>query len=167
MCQQKSVTYDWQFKINTHKGKKLCNTMLHRIRYYKLILYKHRNLTILFQLLFIAGRNIRKFCEGYSAYVITRENLKGFPAKSNIKKRSTQHYFVGRRRGQTQSQYLNFGSSNEPGKAEAEFTAEGSRAVVSKYNKLLAYYIHKCNHDFSGKQRYGASTKSKRNIRLW
>lgn len=50
-----------------------------------------------------------------------------------IVKRSTKHYFVGKVRGQTQSQYLNFGNNNEPGKAEAESTYGGSKAVVSKY----------------------------------
>lgn len=35
-------------------------------------------------------------------------------------------------RGQTQSQYLNFGNA-EDGKAEAEATQTGSRATVCKY----------------------------------
>lgn len=35
-------------------------------------------------------------------------------------------------RSQTQSQYLNFGDANTEGKAEAEATHQGSRAVVSK-----------------------------------
>lgn len=48
------------------------------------------------------------------------------------KRRDTRHYFRGRVRGQTQSQYLNFGKSDTPGKAEAESTNEGSKAVVSK-----------------------------------
>ncbi|KRT82142.1 hypothetical protein AMK59_4783, partial [Oryctes borbonicus] len=34
-------------------------------------------------------------------------------------------------RGQTQSQYLNYGNDNQPGKAEAESTHGGTRAVVS------------------------------------
>lgn len=47
-------------------------------------------------------------------------------------RRDTKHYFRGRVRGQTQSQYLSFGKSDAPGKAEAESTYEGSKAVVSK-----------------------------------
>lgn len=35
-------------------------------------------------------------------------------------------------RGQTQSQYLNFGDTDSEGKAEAEATSHGSRAVVGK-----------------------------------
>lgn len=42
--------------------------------------------------------------------------------------------FRGRIRGQTQSQYLNFGSDNsKEGKAEAKVTADSSHAVVSKF----------------------------------
>ena len=47
-------------------------------------------------------------------------------------KRSTSHFFVGRVRGQTQSQYLNFGNRKDPGKAEAESSYGSSKAVVSK-----------------------------------
>lgn len=48
------------------------------------------------------------------------------------RRRDTTHFFRGKVRGQTQSQYLNFGKSDTPGKAEAESTYEGSKAVVSK-----------------------------------
>lgn len=41
----------------------------------------------------------------------------------------------GKFRGQTQSQYLNFGES-EDGKAEAEATQGGSRATVCKFHEL-------------------------------
>lgn len=54
-------------------------------------------------------------------------------SKATIRKRSTKHYFTGRMRGQTQSQYLNFGSNQQSGKAEAESTNGSSRAVVSEY----------------------------------
>lgn len=36
-------------------------------------------------------------------------------------------------RGQTQSQYLNFGKPEDDGKAEAEATEKGSRAIVCKW----------------------------------
>lgn len=49
-----------------------------------------------------------------------------------INKRSTRHFFVGRVRGQTQSQYLNYGNGGETGTAEAESSSSGSKAVVSK-----------------------------------
>lgn len=52
--------------------------------------------------------------------------------KVRITKRSTRHYFVGRVRGQTQSQYLSFGRNNESGTAEAESSYNGSKAIVSK-----------------------------------
>lgn len=47
-------------------------------------------------------------------------------------------YFPGRIvRGQTQSQYLNFGNSKEPGRAEAEATYGGSKAIVGKTLKKI------------------------------
>lgn len=49
------------------------------------------------------------------------------------KKRYNSHYFTGRVRGQTQSQYLNFGNSKDPGRAEAEATYGGSKAVVGTH----------------------------------
>lgn len=42
-------------------------------------------------------------------------------------------------RGQTQSQYLNFGKPEQDGKAEAEANELGSRSTVSKYQHLYAY----------------------------
>lgn len=50
------------------------------------------------------------------------------------RKREERRHFVGRVRGQTQSQYLAFGSQGgQPGKAEAESSLEGTKAVVSMY----------------------------------
>lgn len=95
----------------------------------------------------MAGRRITEFCQGYPTlllqetvpiYVSPEDN--DLPPKDDISrrkqrnKRQTTTYFTGKRyRGQTQSQYLNFGTGSEPGKAEAESTPEGSRAVVSKF----------------------------------
>lgn len=56
--------------------------------------------------------------------------------KVRIKRESPRHYFVGRIRGQTQSQYLNFGkgsgNNDAGGKAEAESSDQGSKAIVCK-----------------------------------
>jgi len=41
--------------------------------------------------------------------------------------------FIRSSRGQTQSQYLNFGKPEEDGKAEAEATENGSRSTVCEY----------------------------------
>lgn len=53
---------------------------------------------------------------------------------NRIRQRRQTNQFRGKFRGQTQSQYLNFGSDEKKeGKAEAEATQQSSRAVVSKY----------------------------------
>lgn len=53
---------------------------------------------------------------------------------NRIRKRRQTNQFRGKFRGQTQSQYLNFGNDEKKeGKAEAEATQQSSRAVVSKY----------------------------------
>lgn len=69
-------------------------------------------------------------------------------------KRSTKHFFVGRVRGQTQSQYLNFGNSKEPGKAEAESSYGSSKAVVSKYITIIDTELCKNNLQLEPKQFY-------------
>lgn len=46
--------------------------------------------------------------------------------------RRQTNQFRGKFRGQTQSQYLNFGDEKKEGKAEAEATQQSSHAVVSK-----------------------------------
>ncbi|XP_044269038.1 collagen alpha-1(III) chain-like isoform X2 [Tribolium madens] len=88
----------------------------------------------------IAGQRVVDFCRGFPTYLIhdlkTNDQNSIFEdtLNENIasrKKRSTKHYFVGRVRGQTQSQYLNFGNSKDLGKAEAESSYGSSKAVVS------------------------------------
>lgn len=49
-------------------------------------------------------------------------------------RQTSTNQFRGKFRGQTQSQYLNFGKDEEKeGKAEAEATQQSSHAIVSKY----------------------------------
>ncbi|KAH0814728.1 hypothetical protein GEV33_008063 [Tenebrio molitor] len=89
----------------------------------------------------IGGHRVVEFCRGFPTYLIhdLKSNDQQNDILSNIPtddvltrmKRSTKHFFVGRVRGQTQSQYLNFGNSKDPGKAEAESTYGSSKAVVS------------------------------------
>jgi hypothetical protein len=89
----------------------------------------------------IGGQRVVEFCRGFPTYLIhdLKSNDQQNDILSNIPtddvltrmKRSTKHFFVGRVRGQTQSQYLNFGNSKDPGKAEAESTYGSSKAVVS------------------------------------
>ncbi|XP_050301118.1 collagen alpha-1(I) chain isoform X5 [Anthonomus grandis grandis] len=93
----------------------------------------------------LAGTRISDFCRGFPTYLI-QNPLPDSQTVSYIqndlpiveistkkrKKRETRYNSVGRVRGQTQSQYLNFGKGNgEPGKAEAESSYEGTKAVVS------------------------------------
>lgn len=92
----------------------------------------------------MAGSRISEFCHGYPTLLlqetrrIIHETMNELPKdtppnRKNRPKRQTTTYFRGRRyRGQTQSQYLNFGVGQQPGKAEAESSPDGSRAVVSE-----------------------------------
>lgn len=88
------------------------------------------------------------FCRGFPTYLIhdiktdDQNNILQDIVDNNgvRKKRSTKHFFVGRVRGQTQSQYLNFGNSKDPGKAEAESSYGSSKAVVSKSFKFFLFY---------------------------
>ncbi|KAL3285073.1 hypothetical protein HHI36_019197 [Cryptolaemus montrouzieri] len=95
----------------------------------------------------LAGPRIWEFCRGFPTYLIqevSNKNVNEDSAENNEitksqtrRKRSTRHYFVGRLRGQTQSQYMNFGSSNNSsGKAEAESAYGGSRATVVGTNGM-------------------------------
>ncbi|KAK9882918.1 hypothetical protein WA026_023766 [Henosepilachna vigintioctopunctata] len=94
----------------------------------------------------LAGSRILEFCRGFPTYLIQEvqsKNLNDISTDNDIMKsrmrrrRSTRHYFVGRLRGQTQSQYLNFGhSNNSSGKAEAESTFGTSRASVVGTNGM-------------------------------
>lgn len=82
----------------------------------------------------MAGNRISDFCRGFPTYLIkprhnTLESQNDLPLVR--RKRDERHYFVGRIRGQTQSQYLNFDGTSQPGKAEAESSLEGTKAVVS------------------------------------
>ncbi|XP_056636593.1 hornerin [Diorhabda sublineata] len=92
----------------------------------------------------LAGDRITEFCRGFPTYLIKNRadgnqdilnDIPNYIEKSRAK-RATSHYFQGRVRGQTQSQYLNFGKSDQPGKAEAETSLEGSKAVVSGNNGM-------------------------------
>lgn len=86
----------------------------------------------------LAGPRIWEFCRGFPTYLI--QEVKNIdqndvdPDDNDIIKsrlrRSTRHYFVGRLRGQTQSQYMNFGNSSSNGKAEAESEYGVSKATV-------------------------------------
>lgn len=87
----------------------------------------------------LAGPAILELCAELPIYY-TKWNYD----KYQRHKRSTRQYFVGRIRGQTQSQYLNYGGGQEPGKAEAESTVGGSRAVVCEYETFL-YYQNSCH----------------------
>lgn len=65
-------------------------------------------------------------------------------------------------RGQTQSQYLNFGDTATEGKAEAEATSHGSRAIVgnyTSYNNVDNVNSLEYKH-FSWFKWNGSSTKS-------
>lgn len=94
----------------------------------------------------LAGSRISEFCHGYPTSLLqevppsprhdvdTNYLHRDESVFRKRPKRQTTTYFRGRRyRGQTQSQYLNVGNGNQAGKAEAESTPEGSRAVVSEY----------------------------------
>ncbi|KAJ3660459.1 hypothetical protein Zmor_004908 [Zophobas morio] len=92
------------------------------------------------QILTIGGSRIVEFCRGFPTFLIhelssDHQNsiVPEFEPEGGATraKRSTSHFFVGRVRGQTQSQYLNFGNSKDPGKAEAESSYGSSKAVVS------------------------------------
>jgi len=65
---------------------------------------------------------------------------------NQIRKRRQTNQFRGKFRGQTQSQYLNFGNDEKKeGKAEAEATQQSSHAVVSKYlNTRYSIILHNC-----------------------
>lgn len=100
----------------------------------------------------IAGSRISEFCRGYPTYLLQDTKPEYVPIEdindlyeeshqvpitrkqqAPRHKRQTTAYFRGRlHRGQTQSQYLNIGSNQQPGKAEAESSPDGSRAVVSR-----------------------------------
>ncbi|KAJ8924742.1 hypothetical protein NQ315_000895 [Exocentrus adspersus] len=94
----------------------------------------------------LGGQKIFEFCRGFPTYFVKLSSVENQDADETYlnvaaledtmtlkkrKKRSSSHYFRGRIRGQTQSQYLSFGRSDQPGKAEAESTLDGSKAVVS------------------------------------
>lgn len=94
----------------------------------------------------LAGSRVAEFCRGYSTYLLQPTNSNSDSGNELHKdgdygevslqrvKRSEPHYFVGRVRGQTQSQYLSFGTNQQGGgKAEAEATFGGSKAVVCMY----------------------------------
>lgn len=66
---------------------------------------------------------MRKYCEPGKNYANTKITYI-FNNNNNV--------YSFSRRTQTQSQYLNFGGSEDNGKAEAEATFQGSRAIVSK-----------------------------------
>nr|CAI5853302.1 unnamed protein product [Callosobruchus analis] len=92
------------------------------------------------ELWYLAKHRIIDFCKGLPTFFLEKQAYLDVPAdfindaEENIVgrwKRQTSHYFKGRVRSQTQSQYLNFGKSDGDGKAEAESTVEGSKAVVS------------------------------------
>ncbi|XP_066138278.1 uncharacterized transmembrane protein DDB_G0289901 [Euwallacea fornicatus] len=86
----------------------------------------------------LAGTRISDFCRGFPTYLIQIPQ----PGSQNDlplvrRKRDERHYFVGKIRGQTQSQYLNFGFNGaQPGKAEAESSNEGTKAVVMGTNGM-------------------------------
>ncbi|VEN55731.1 unnamed protein product [Callosobruchus maculatus] len=97
------------------------------------------------ELWYLAKHRIIDFCKGLPTFYLEKQAYPNIPndfiseAEENIAgrwKRQTSHYFKGRVRGQTQSQYLNFGKSDGDGKAEAESTVEGSKAVVSGTNGI-------------------------------
>ncbi|CAH1955098.1 unnamed protein product [Acanthoscelides obtectus] len=97
------------------------------------------------ELWYLAKHRIIDFCKGLPTFYLQKRANLNRPTyftnevEENIIgrwKRQTTHYFKGRVRGQTQSQYLNFGKSDGDGKAEAESTVEGSKAVVSGQNGI-------------------------------
>lgn len=71
---------------------------------------------------------------------------------NQIRRRRQTNQFRGKFRGQTQSQYLNFGNDEKKeGKAEAEATQQSSHAVVSKYHlnilfDIQSFYILLCDN---------------------
>lgn len=104
----------------------------------------------------LAGSRITEFCLGYPTFLLQDasleyeaheddandlfedENRMSSARNQRRLKRQTTGFIRGRSyRGQTQSQYLNFGNGNQPGKAEAESSPEGSRAVVSKWCRII------------------------------
>ncbi|XP_066250562.1 collagen alpha-2(I) chain isoform X2 [Euwallacea similis] len=86
----------------------------------------------------LAGTRISDFCRGFPTYLIQipqPDSQNDLPLVR--RKRDERHYFVGKIRGQTQSQYLNFGFNGaQPGKAEAESSHEGTKAVVTGTNGI-------------------------------
>lgn len=81
-----------------------------------------------------AGKRVAEFCFGYDTYLLQSEI-------KNRYKRSNGQFLPGRVRGQTQSQYLNFGNGNDPGRAEAEATYGGSKAVVGTQNNQTTPHL--------------------------
>ncbi|KAJ8944468.1 hypothetical protein NQ314_009474 [Rhamnusium bicolor] len=95
-------------------------------------------LFLLFQTWRLAGQRITEFCKGFPTYLIkdiANEDqnydayMNDLPIADNVlnrrRKRSTRHYFKGRVRGQTQSQYLNIGTyisggNNGMGQAQSQ-----------------------------------------------
>lgn len=93
------------------------------------MLIVHPNLLTNEQVEIIGGHIVANFCFGWPSRVLRLPT--NFEVRS--KRSNKQYYFVGRKtRGQTQSQYLQFGDGENPGKAEAEATRQGSKAVVCK-----------------------------------
>lgn len=103
------------------------------------------------QVLSLGGARAQIFCKGYLVYLLQEFHVKPVQLTSSQeeinqnlvlsdeensdlsrRKRETSNNYGGRLRGQTQSQYLSFGGSQEPGKAEAEASLGLSKVVVSK-----------------------------------
>ncbi|XP_017771711.1 PREDICTED: hornerin-like [Nicrophorus vespilloides] len=80
----------------------------------------------------IGGPRVSDFCFGWVTHLIQDPNygMQENEIDTGRIKRDA-NYYRGRVRGQTQSQYLNFGNGESDGKAEAESTAEGSKAFVT------------------------------------
>lgn len=75
---------------------------------------------------------------------ILEEDSKWYSNKFQIKKKNLKKILISSHRGQTQSQYLSFGGGSDPnGKAEAESTHLGSRAIVGQLfgikKKILSF----------------------------
>lgn len=88
----------------------------------------------------LAGAVVQDFCKNFQTVLVTvkRVNVKVRKRRNAGNGYGYQSGVRGRYRGQTQSQYLNFGSNGStPGKAEAESTHDGSRAAVSELNFLI------------------------------
>lgn len=93
----------------------------------------------------MAGSRVVEFCRGYPTYLlqppksnqelflndIQNDEINAIDETNVREKRNAGSFYNGRVRGQTQSQYLNYGNGHEPGKAEAEASYGTSRAVVS------------------------------------